>query len=291
MLIDTVDFFPPMVDDPFVFGQIAAANSLSDIWAMGGEPALAMNLLCFPNCLDVAVAKEILAGGADKAIEAGCTIAGGHTISDDEPKYGMCVTGFARPDEVLANSSARAGDLLVLTKPIGTGVLATSFKGGILDADEDQATFEQMVDTMRTLNMYAAHAASRLAVHASTDVTGFGVVGHVCEMAEGSRLSATLHAGSVPLLPQAFEMAHMGLLPAGGYRNRDFFGKRTTVADDADGTLVDLLFDPQTSGGLLLALPERDAEELVDRMAAEGRAGAIIGELAAYDGASVHVVA
>lgn len=279
VLINTVDFFPPMVDDPFTFGQIAAANALSDVWAMGGKPTMAMNLLCFPNCLDAEVAGEILAGGSDKAIEAGCTIAGGHTISDDEPKYGMCVTGFARPEDILANSSAQEGDLLVLTKEIGTGVLTTAIKGGEID---DERLERRVTDNMRTLNKYAAEAVRGLTLHACTDVTGFGLAGHLCEMAEGATLTACLHAGSVPLLPRSREMSRMGMHPQGNYNNRSYFEGRVSFADDVDQALADLMYDPQTSGGLLFALPEMDANLLVDKLGMAGIRGAVVGEMRAH---------
>ncbi len=286
VLINTVDFFPPMVDDPFTFGQIAAANALSDVWAMGGEPTMAMNLLCFPNCLPVEVAGEILAGGSDKAMEAGVTIAGGHTISDDEPKYGMCVTGFAKPSEVLANSAAKEGDLLVLTKEIGTGVLTTAIKGGEVG---DEHIVARVIDNMRTLNSYAAHAARGLSAHACTDITGFGLAGHLCEMAEGAHLTMRLHAGSVPLLPRAIEMSNMGMHPQGTYRNRGYFMNRVQFDESVAQPLQDLMYDPQTSGGLVFALPELEANLLVDRLAGSGIRGAIVGEVCAFDGASVRV--
>lgn len=285
-LIDTVDFFPPMVDDPFTFGQIAAANALSDVWAMGGTPVLAMNLLCFPSCLDPDVAGQILAGGADKAAEAGCSVAGGHTITDDEPKYGMCVTGFARPDEILSNGGAREGDALVLTKAIGTGVLSTALKGGML---EDAAAERELVDSMRALNRYAAEVARGLRVHACTDVTGFGLAGHLCEMAEASRLRATLRADAVPLLPQALPCAAMGLNPGGTYSNEGYFAGRVSCSDGVDLALRDLMFDPQTSGGLLFALPEADAERLVARLRERGLTGAVVGSMGAPGACSVLV--
>jgi selenide,water dikinase len=286
-LINTVDFFPPMVDDPFTFGQIAAANALSDVWAMGGKPTLAMNLLCFPSCLDVSVANQILAGGADKAMEAGCTIVGGHTIADDEPKYGMCVTGFARPEEILANSTAKAGDALVLTKPLGTGVINTAIKGEVLD---DKRAERMAIDTMRLLNKYAAEAAHGLDVHACTDVTGFGLIGHLCEMAEGSGVCIELRASSVPLLPKAREMAAMGVIPAGAYRNRDYFGTRVSIADGVHDDVSDLLYDPQTSGGLIFALPQADAIKLVSRLEGQGHVGAIVGRVLDKADVSLKVV-
>lgn len=284
-LIETVDFFPPMVDDPFVFGQIAAANALSDVYAMGGTPVLAMNILCFPNCLGVEVAGQIIAGGADKAREAGVTVAGGHTLTDDEPKYGMCVTGMAHPDRILKNSSARPGDALVLTKELGTGLIMTALKGELVAGE----TVECAVESMRTLNRYAAECARGLAVHACTDVTGFGLAGHLCEMAEGSGLTATVSAGAFRLLPEALEMARMGVIPAGAYRNADHFGAGVVFDDDVENGMEDVLFDPQTSGGLLFALPPADAETLLARLQDAGVPAALVGTLSPYEGHHVHV--
>lgn len=263
-LINTVDFFPPMVDDPYLFGQIAAANALSDVYAMGGTPTLAMNLLCWPNCLGPEVAGEVLRGGADKAIEAGVTIAGGHTIVDDEPKYGMCVTGFAKPDQILANSAARPGDVLILTKRIGAGVLNTAVKGDLVD----QADMTDLYRSMSTLNKYAAEAARGFSVHACTDITGFGLVGHLCEMAEGADLSVDLHFDQVPLMDQAVDFARMGIIPAGTYRNKSAFDGRVTFAEDLPEEASDLLFDPQTSGGLMFAVDPKDAQMMLDTLGA-----------------------
>ncbi len=271
-----------MVDDPFTFGQIAAANALSDIYAMGGTPTHAMNLLCFPNCLELDVAGQILAGGADKAAEAGCTIAGGHTITDNEPKYGLCVSGFVDPRHVLLNSSAKEGDVLILTKALGTGILTTAFKGGLVTDEELQPA----IDSMRQLNRLAALAATGLEIHACTDVTGFGLAGHLCEMAEGSNLTAVLDTAALPALPKALEMARMGLIPAGAYRNRDHFGSRTCF-DGVALELADLAFDPQTSGGLLFALDERQAQTLREKLRDAGIICAVVGGMRAFDGVSV----
>ena len=271
-----------MVDDPFTFGQIAAANALSDIYAMGGTPTHAMNLLCFPNCLELDVAGQILAGGADKAAEAGCTIAGGHTITDNEPKYGLCVSGFVDPRHVLLNSSAKEGDVLILTKALGTGILTTAFKGGLVTDEELQPA----IDGMRQLNRLAALAAKGLEIHACTDVTGFGLAGHLCEMAEGSNLTAVLDTAALPALPKALEMARMGLIPAGAYRNRDHFGSRTCF-DGVALELADLAFDPQTSGGLLFALNERQAQTLREKLRDAGLVCAVVGGMRTFDGVSV----
>ncbi len=272
-LVGTTDFFPPMVDDPFLFGQVAAANALSDVWAMGGRPALALNLLCFPNCLGIEVAGQILAGGADKCREAGVIVAGGHSINDHEPKFGLAVTGFVQLDRMLANAGAREGDALVLTKALGTGILTTAHKAELLD----DAGVKVATDSMITLNKYGVEALDGLDAHAATDVTGFSLMGHSCEMAEASGVTLQIHAGSVPVMARAREMAQMGLIPAGAYRNRDFFGPRVQMGADVPLDLSDVLFDPQTSGGLLVALPESDAETYVARLRELGQPAAIVG--------------
>lgn len=281
-LVQTVDFFPPMVDEPFVFGQIAAANALSDVYAMGGTPTHAMNLLCFPNCLDLSIAAQILAGGADKAAEAGCTIAGGHTITDKEPKYGLCVSGFVHPEKVLLNSAAREGDALILTKALGTGILTTAFKGGIISQEDLQPA----VDSMRQLNRKAAEAARGLDVHACTDITGFGLVGHLCEMAEGCGLTAVIDPEAIPTLPLALDMARMGLIPGGAYRNRDHFGPNAAL-DEIPTELADVMFDPQTSGGLLFAINQTDAETLINKLLDSDLVAARIGTMTDFSGAYV----
>ncbi len=275
-LVQTVDFFPPMVDDPFIFGQIAAANALSDVYAMGARPTHAMNLLCFPNCLSLDIAGKILEGGASKATEAGCPIVGGHTIADNEPKYGLCVSGLVDPKKVMLNSSARVGDVLILTKPLGTGILTTAYKGGLLGED----AMGRAVDSMRTLNKYAAEAAAGIEIHSCTDITGFGLAGHLCEMAEGSGVCITVDADSIPILPETLEMARMGLVPAGAYRNRDHFGPKTML-DALPLELTDVLFDPQTSGGLLFALSEADAEKLSANLKNSGVPCFVIGKAVA----------
>ena len=284
-LVGTTDFFPPMVDDPFLFGQVAAANALSDVWAMGGRPALALNLLCFPNCLGLEVAGQILAGGADKCREAGVIVAGGHSINDREPKFGLAVTGFVDLDRMLANGGAREGDALVLTKALGTGILTTAYKAELLD----EAGVKVATDSMITLNKYGAEALDGLSAHAATDVTGFSLMGHACEMAEASGVTLEIHAGCVPVMARAREMAQMGLIPAGAYRNRDFFGPRVDMAEDVPLDLTDVLFDPQTSGGLLVALPEEEAEGYVERLRELGQPAAVVGRSVACYERSVRV--
>ena len=259
-VIQTVDFFTPIVDDPYLFGQIAAANALSDVYAMGGVPKLAMNLLCVPNCLSLQTVRKILEGGHDKAVEAGCVIAGGHTVQDEEPKYGLCVTGFVHPDRILKNVGALPGDVLVMTKPIGSGVLTTAIKGGLCTQEQ----MDEVYMHMATLNARAGEkvmAADH--VHACTDVTGFGLLGHSFEMASGSNVTIVLEGEKLPLMTGARELASMGIVPGGAYRNMDYVGDRMRQAETAVQALVDLAADPQTSGGLLVALPPEDAEKLV----------------------------
>jgi selenide,water dikinase len=285
-IAQTVDFFPPMVDDPYLFGQIAAANALSDIYAMGAKPFVAMNLLCFPSCLDASVAQRILAGGADKAAEAGCVIAGGHSIADDEPKYGLCVTGLIHPERILANVGARAGDVLLLTKKVGTGLAVTARKGNLLPEADTAEAFE----SMRALNRRAAEIAADFTIHACTDVTGFGVAGHVCEVAEGSDVTAVLRAASLPLLPHAMELALEGIFPGGMYRNKEYYADKVELDSGVPAALANLFFDPQTSGGLLFSVPTAEADRLLDALRKEIPATAIIGEVAEAMGKPLHII-
>ena len=272
--IHTVDFFTPIVDDPFWFGQIAAANALSDVYAMGGRPAVAMNLLCVPNCLSQETVRKILEGGHQKAVEAGCVIAGGHTIQDNEPKYGLCVTGYVHPDKVLRNVGARPGDALVLTKPIGTGVLTTAAKADLLEPEQ----YDRLVRSMAQLNAKAAEAMLQCReIHACTDVTGFGLLGHADEMAAGSGVTIRIYSRRLPLLPGALELAEMGIIPAGAYRNRDYVMPRLSVGENVPQARLDLISDPQTSGGLLIALPMEEAGALVDALRADCPDSAIVG--------------
>lgn len=255
VMLQTVDFFPPMVDDPYLFGQVAAANALSDIYAMGGEPKTALNLVCFPSCLDLSVLREILLGGQSKVAEAGAVIAGGHTITDPTPKYGLCVTGFAHKDKIWANSGAQEGDLLVLTKPLGVGILNTAVKAGM--ASQEAAALA--IENMTTLNKRARDRAARYGVHSATDVTGFSLLGHATEMAEASRVTITLHASNLPIFEQALEYARLGLNPEGLYSNREFLHPKVHIQDTLAQEVVDVLYDPQTSGGLLLSMGEGEA--------------------------------
>ena len=274
-VIQTVDFFPPVVDDPYTFGQIAAANALSDVYAMGGEPRLAMNLLAVPNCLPLEAVGAILEGGAAKVAEAGAVTAGGHSIEDAEPKYGLCVTGLVHPDRVLTNSGAREGDILVLTKPLGTGILTTAAKAELLS----QAEYREMVDIMTTLNQAAARAAVPLGPSACTDVTGFGLIGHVREMAEGSGQTVELWPGRIPIVPRDLELARDGIIPAGAYRNMDFASPDVEATGTFPQEVLDCLYDPQTAGGLLVSLPEKRAEELLRRLSDRGVTAAAVGRI------------
>ena len=278
-LIQTVDFFPPMVDDPYTFGQVAASNALSDIYAMGGVPKLALNLLCFPSDkLAPQHVRAILEGGASKVAEAGACLCGGHTIEDKEPKYGLSVTGFVHPDHILANSSAREGDLLILTKALGSGILTTAAKADILDA----ASLSRLVETMTTLNAGAQRAMEGLAVHGCTDITGFGLLGHTAEMAAGSDLTIRLMASCLPLLPQALEMAQMGIIPAGAYRNRDHLKGKVRMSPAVPLELADIMYDPQTAGGLLISVAPQDGERLLEALGEQGVKDArLIGEVCA----------
>ena len=261
-LIQTVDIFPPVVDDPYEYGQIAAVNSLSDVYAMGGEPKLALNIFCFPEDLPKDVVQAILQGGYEKVQEAGALITGGHTIQDSEPKYGLSVTGFAHPSEILMNNQVRAGDVVILTKALGTGILTTAAKAGLLEEDGYRA----LVASMTQLNKAAAERMKPYGVHSCTDVTGFGVLGHAFEMAYGSGMTITLDHTKLPLLPEAEEMAETGIIPAGAYRNREYFDVVVLVKEGVPLAIEDILYDPQTAGGLLISLPETEGLRLVSEL-------------------------
>ncbi len=273
-LVQTLDFFPPMVDDPRLFGEIAAANAFSDIYSMGGEPLTAMNIVAFPvRTLDNDYLRQILAGGLAKIAEAGAVLAGGHSIEDPEIKYGLAVTGLVHPDRFWRNTGARPGDRLLLTKPLGNGVLSTALKADFCPAAELEEAFASMA-ALNRLPPEDPECPWRPAVHACTDVTGFGFAGHLGEMLAGQPLVAVVELAAVPLLPGAREYCGMGLFPAGGSRNRDFFGcrvRREAAAAEAEEAVVDLLFDPQTSGGLLLAVAPAAAARVREVFATVGR--------------------
>lgn len=274
-VIQTVDFFPPMVDDPYTFGQVAATNALSDIYAMGGDPAVAMNLLCFPSCLPPSIMHDILAGGYSKIQEAGAVVAGGHTIADPTPKYGLCVTGFAHPKEILTNSNAKTGDVLVLTKPLGVGILNTANKAELLD----KIKINELTDVMISLNKYAKEALSGLTVNACTDITGFSLIGHGYEMASGSNKSIEFYSNNIPIISDALNYASMGIIPEGMYNNLEYLKEYFIADNTVSQAMKDVLLDPQTSGGLLLSMPEKDAKEYLTRMETHTPWARIIGSV------------
>ena len=278
-LVQTVDFFPPIADDPYLFGQIAATNALSDVYAMGGEPKLCLNIMAVPEDMPKEAVHDILRGGYDKVYEAGALITGGHSILDEEPKYGLAVTGFVHPDKILTNSAAHPGDVLVLTKPIGIGVLTSAGKADLLTGD----TVDFMNRMMTTLNKSARDVMVRYEVHACTDVTGFGLMGHGFEMAQGSDVELHIDVQAIDLIPEALEFARMGVLPAGMYRNRTFAEPGVDVGD-TELAVQDLLFDPQTSGGLLMAVAPSDADALLSELRGAVPSAQRIGTVAAYRG-------
>lgn len=275
-IIQTLDFFTPVVDDPYTFGQIAAANSLSDIYAMGGRPVIAMNIVCFPDCLDPEVLGEILKGGQDKVKEAGATLVGGHSVSDEEPKYGLSVTGFVEPDKVLTNKSAKAGDILILTKPLGLGIVNTAIKGELIDKE----TYDEAIEVMTTLNKFGQEAIEKVdGVNSVTDITGFGLLGHAFEMAEGSEVSIKIDHKKVPMINKAVEYAEMGLIPAGAYNNKKYIEEDVKINEDIPAAIEDVLYDPQTSGGLLISIEKDKADDLMKALENSTSKYAIIGEV------------
>jgi len=287
-LIQTVDFFTPVVNDPYQFGQIAAANALSDVYAMGGRPLTALNIAIFPlKTTPPEVLKAILKGGMDKVHEAGALLVGGHSVEGPEIIYGLAVTGVVHPDKILTKAGAKAGDHLVLTKPLGTGVIATALKGRAASPEAEAAAIE----VMSRLNRDAAEALEGLAVHAVTDVTGFGLLGHGLELARASQAELTIYAGRVPILPWAREYAGMGLVPGGSHANRRFCEKHLQVDPGVSPVDLDLLSDAQTSGGLLVALAPVDAPVYLDRLQERGVAqAALIGEVTAAAAAKIRVL-
>lgn len=273
-LIQTVDIFPPIVDDPYSYGKIAAANALSDVYAMGGRPKLAMNICCFPEDLPADTIQAILQGGYEKVAEAGAIICGGHTIKDPVPKYGLSITGFVHPDHILRNNTIEKGDLLVLTKALGTGILTGAWKGNLLTMQQQQ----ELLLSMETLNRYGAEAMDGLSgVHACTDVTGFGLLGHAFEMADKSGLGIEIHSNAIPALSGALEFASMGFVPAGAYKNREYLKTAVSIAGSVDESLTDVMFDPQTSGGLLISVSEKESPLLLQRLKEKGAAASVIG--------------
>jgi selenide,water dikinase len=276
-IVLSVDFFTPIVDDPYTFGQVAAANSLSDIYAMGGTPITAMNIICFPiKTMDISVLQEVLRGGLDKMREAGVLLVGGHSVEDNEFKYGLSVTGTIHPQKVLYNRGARAGDKLILTKPLGTGIINTALKGGL--ADENSVA--KAIACMSTLNRKAAELMAEVEVHACTDVTGFGLLGHACEMIKGEDVGMVIYPSEVPILPKTEEYAMMGLIPAGTIRNRDYSLHMIDRSAGITDEKLLILFDAQTSGGLLISMPKLQAPVLLEKLHQQGITdAAIVGEV------------
>ena len=272
--IQTLDFFTPVVDDPYTFGAIAAANSLSDIYAMGGKPTVAMNIVCFPNCLPIEILGEILRGGADKVIESGAVVIGGHSVEDDEPKFGLSVMGLVHPKKILKNYGCKPGDVLILTKPIGTGVINTAIKAEFASKE----IYDEAVKIMTTLNKYAGEIIVKYPVNACTDVTGFGIMGHGYEMASASKITIKLFKDSIPVVSGAKEFAEMGLVPAGTYNNKKYLAGKYELKE-VPQWLEDILFDPQTSGGLLISLPRSEADKLMKELNQLELKSAVIGEV------------
>jgi selenide,water dikinase len=274
-LVQSVDFFTPIIDDPRSFGRIAAANALSDIYAMGARPLTVLNLVGFPACLEQEVLVEILQGGAEKVAEAGATIVGGHTVEDDEPKYGLAVTGLVDPAQLISTVGARPGDVLVLTKPLGTGILATALKGEVID----EAQIAAAIVDMQRLNRYAAEAMLAAGVHACTDITGFGLLGHALELAAASQVGVEINAASLHIYPQVMELAAIGLIPVGSYRNREYYLPQVVNREQLSAEIIDILADPQTSGGLLIAVPAEHLEALCQGLRDTGDDAQVIGRV------------
>jgi selenide, water dikinase len=276
-LIQTVDFFTPVVDDPYDFGQIAAANALSDVYAMGGIPKTAMNLVAFPiQQMDISILRRIIQGGLDKIREAGVVLVGGHSIEDKELKYGLSVTGFVHPDRVLTKRGLKPGDRLILTKPLGTGIINTAIKAGLAQPE----LIAKVTELMAELNQKSADIMSRYPVHACTDITGFGLIGHLAEMVTGTHLGLIINHGELPIIPEAMEFAAMGFVPGGTYKNRQFREAMVEIPASMDRALQDVIYDPQTSGGLLISVSPEAAENLLTELKekSNGKA-AIIGEV------------
>ena len=257
-MIQTVDFFTPIVDEPYMFGQIAAANSLSDVWAMGGEPAVALNIVGFPNCLDPAILGDIIAGGAAKVKEAGAVLVGGHSVQDDEPKYGLCVSGFVHPDKIFKNYGCQPGDILVLTKQIGSGIVNTAIKADMASP----AAIREAQMVMASLNQKGKRVVEKYQVSACTDITGFGLLGHCVEMASASEVTFEINVKDIAYLTDAIDYAKMGLVPAGAYKNRGYSIGKVEVGS-VEEHYLDLLYDPQTSGGLLISVSPKEYDAMM----------------------------
>lgn len=286
-LVQTTDFFPPIVDDPYLYGQIAATNALSDVYAMGGEPKLALNIMCLAPSMDKKDIQEILRGGYDKAYEAGAIITGGHTIQGAEPIYGLAVSGFVHPDKVLTNSGAKPGDVLILTKPLGIGILTTAAKADLVSDD----VLERIYTQMATLNKTARDIMVKYPVNSCTDVTGFSLMGHSFEMAQGSECSIHLQVKNIPFHPEAYEMAEMGFIPAGAYRNREYAEAGVKVVGNVTRAMQDICYDPQTSGGLLMSIPSSHAEVCLKELQSVIPQATIVGYVTEKQEASIYLEA
>lgn len=278
-IIQTIDYFTPIVDDPYNFGQIAVANALSDVYAMGGKPLTAMNVVCFPTkTLDISILKDILRGGADKMVEAEVALIGGHSVDDAELKYGLSVTGTIHPRRLITNSGAKAGDKLILTKPLGTGIISTALKAGVVA----EGTVAKVTQYMATLNKKASELMQELGVNACTDITGFGLIGHACQLAQNSQVGIKIYSASLPFFPEVSQFAERGLCPGGLSRNKEFYSSAVEISSQVPAHMQDIMFDPQTSGGLLITLELSKAGRLLDRLRQAGVEDAtIIGEVVA----------
>lgn len=275
-VIQTLDFFPPIVDDPYIFGQIAAANALSDVYAMGGRPLIALNIVLFPECLDLAILEKILQGGATKVAEAGAVIAGGHSVVDNEPKYGLSVMGIVHPEKILMNANAKPGDVLISTKALGTGIINTAIKGNVASSEIIDESIKQMIELNAKASKVVVEAE---VVNACTDITGFGLLGHASEMAKASGVSFELWSDKCAFLPGAVEFARMGMVPAGSYNNRKSLERDVIFDKNVARELQDIMFDPQTSGGLLVSVPEQYAHELNEHFKKNGVLSSVIGKV------------
>jgi selenide,water dikinase len=287
-IIQTVDFFTPIVDDPYTFGQIAVTNALSDVYAMGGRPITAMNIVCFPvKKMDIRILRQILRGGLDKMREAEVLLVGGHSVEDDELKYGLSVTGVIHPEKVLLNRGAKPRDSLILTKPLGTGIVSTAIKAGLAD----DKLIAESVRSMTALNRTAAELlANEPNIHACTDVTGFGLIGHAAEMIDGTDVGLTIYSSAVPYFPEIRAFIEEGIVPGGLYRNRDHRLGQIDISEDCPDWMVDILFDPQTAGGLLFSLPSDQAAELIKKMHKLGIAdAAIVGKVVSKPKGRIHI--
>lgn len=284
-IVQTTDFFPPIVDNPYLYGQIAAANAISDVYAMGGEPKLALNVMCITEDMDKAVVSEILRGGYDKSYEAGVIITGGHTIHGAEPIYGLAVSGFVNPKEVLTNSGAKPGDDIILTKPLGVGIITTAAKADLVEDGLLDTIYKQMA----TLNKTARDIMVKYSVHSCTDVTGFSLLGHSFEMAQGSGCTLNIYADRIPYHKEAYEYADMGFIPAGAYRNREYAEMGIKVVGSIPRPMMDICFDPQTSGGLLIAISPKDSLAALEEMKAAGLKAEIIGNATEQSDFSIYL--